>query len=105
MGFTIPFQEPNLGFSGSGMVEKYYHFINFSSSTTPYLSCKTLDDYCDLQEAFLGIVLWVKRANKWLVVFSDNVNLPDVDKYSTQNVLTFPRETTKQNSFLRPQDK
>jgi dynein heavy chain 1 len=80
-------------------------FINFSSSTTPDLILKTFDHYCEYKKLSNGTILRPKQANKWLVVFCDEINLPDVDKYSTQVVITFLREITEQNGFWRPQDK
>jgi dynein heavy chain 1, cytosolic len=80
-------------------------FINFSSSTTPELILKTFDHYCEYKKLPYGTILRPKQANKWLVVFCDEINLPDMDKYSTQIVITFLREITEQNGFWRPQDK
>ena len=80
-------------------------FINFSSSTTPDLILKTFDHYCEYVKSSSGMTLRPKQANKWLVVFCDEINLPDIDKYSTQIVITFLREITEQNGFWRPLDK
>ena len=80
-------------------------FINFSSSTTPELLLKTFDHYCEYKKLPYGTILRPKQANKWLVVFCDEINLPDVDKYGTQIVITFLRQMTEQNGFWRPQDK
>lgn len=80
-------------------------FINFSSSTTPELILKTFDHYCEYKKTSNGIVLKPKQANKWMVLFCDEINLPEVDKYGTQIVITFLREITEQNGFWRPSDK
>lgn len=80
-------------------------FINFSSSTTPELILKTFDHYCEYVKNTNGMTLRPKLLNKWLVVFCDEINLPEVDKYSTQIVITFLREITEQNGFWRPIDK
>ncbi len=80
-------------------------FINFSSSTTPELILKTFDHYCEYKKNVNGTFLKPKQPNKWLVVFCDEINLPAIDKYNTQIVITFLREITEQNGFWRPSDK
>lgn len=80
-------------------------FINFSSSTTPELILKTFDHYCEYKKLPYGTVLRPKQANKWMVLFCDEINLPEMDKYGTQVVITFLREITEQNGFWRPSDK
>ena len=80
-------------------------FINFSSSTTPDLILKTFDHYCEYVKSSNGTILRPKLNNKYLVVFCDEINLPEMDKYSTQVVITFLREITEQNGFWRPMDK
>ena len=80
-------------------------FINFSSSTTPELILKTFDHYCEFVKSSSGMTCRPKQSGKWLVVFCDEINLPDIDKYSTQIVITFLREITEQNGFWRPMDK
>jgi dynein heavy chain 1, cytosolic len=80
-------------------------FVNFSSSTTPSLILKTFDHYCEYSRTPNGIVLRPHQPNKWLVVFCDEINLPDEDKYGTQSIITFLRQLTEQNGFWRPHDK
>ena len=80
-------------------------FINFSSSTTPDLILKTFDHYCEYVKSSSGTILRPKQGNKYLVIFCDEINLPEMDKYSTQVVITFLREITEQNGFWRPLDK
>jgi dynein heavy chain 1 len=53
-------------------------FINFFSSTTPDLILKTFEHYCDSRKTPSGIILRPHNPNKWLVVFSDEINLPDI---------------------------
>ena len=43
-----------------------------------------------------GIVLRPKIANKWIVVFCDEINLTDVDKYGTIAVISFLRQIVEQ---------
>ena len=52
-----------------------------------------------------GVILRPKQPNKWLVLFCDEINLPDTDKYGTQPVITFLRQLTEQNGFWRTSDK
>lgn len=80
-------------------------FINFSSSTTPSLIIKQFDHYCEYSKTHQGIILRPKMPNKWLVVFCDEINLPDEDKYGTQTVITFLRQLTEQHGFYRSSDK
>ena len=80
-------------------------FINFSSSTTPELLLKTFDHYCEYVQSSNSIYLRPKDNNKYLVIFCDEINLPEMDKYSTQVVITFLREITEQHGFWRPSDK
>ena len=76
-------------------------FINFSSSTLPDLILKTFDHYCEFKKTPNGIVMRPHQPNKWLVVFCDEINLPDIDKYGTQTVITFLRQITEQNGYWR----
>lgn len=40
----------------------------------------------------VGLVLQPTQLNKWLVLFCDEINLPDMDKYGTQRVISFLRQ-------------
>jgi len=66
-------------------------FVNFSSSTSPKLLLQTFDQYCEYVKSTSGVILRPKQPNKWLVVFCDEINLPDIDAYHTQAVITFLR--------------
>jgi dynein heavy chain 1 len=80
-------------------------FVNFSSSTTPKLLLKTFDHYCEYARTPNGVVLRPHAPNKWLVVFCDEINLPDEDQFGTQVVITFLRQLTEHNGFWRPSDR
>ena len=80
-------------------------FINFSSSTTPSLILKTFEHYCEVKKTPTGLILRPHNPSKWLVVFCDEINLPDTDKYGTQTVITFLRQITEQNGYWRSHDK
>ena len=80
-------------------------FVNFSSSTSPGLIMKQFEHYCEYKKTPNGVMLSPKQPNKWLVVFCDEINLPDTDKYGTQAIITFLRQLTEQRGFWRPSDK
>ena len=80
-------------------------FVNFSSSTNPSLILKQFDHYCEYSKTPNGVILRPKQPNKWLVVFCDEINLPEIDKYGTIPVITFLRQLTEQRGFWRPSDK
>jgi len=81
-------------------------FVNFSSSTSPELILRSFDQYCEYKKATKaeGMILRPKN-NKWLIVFCDEINLPEPDQYGTQRVISFLRQLTEQNGFYRPSDK
>ena len=60
--------------------------LNFSSATTPELMLKTLDHYCEYRRTPNGTVLSPIQLNKWLVVFCDEINLPNMDQYGKENL-------------------
>ena len=78
--------------------------LNFSSATTPELMLKTFDQYCEYRKTPNGIVLAPTQLNKWLVFFCDEINLPDMDKYGTQRVISFLRQMVEHRGFYRTSD-
>ncbi|RUS77140.1 hypothetical protein EGW08_015096 [Elysia chlorotica] len=78
--------------------------LNFSSATTPELLLKTFDHYCEFRRTPNGLVLSPIQLNKWLVLFCDEINLPDMDKYGTQRVISFLRQMVEHGGFFRTQD-
>ena len=78
--------------------------LNFSSATTPELLLKTLDHYCAYTKTPNGTVLAPTQLGKWLIMFCDEINLPDMDKYGTQRVISFLRQLVEQGGFYRPGD-
>jgi dynein heavy chain 1 len=40
----------------------------------------------------------------WLVMFCDEINLPDMDAYGTQRVISFLRQMVEHNGFYRSAD-
>ena len=75
--------------------------LNFSSSTTPDLILKTFEQYCDYRNTREGPVLAPTSPEKWLVVFCDEINLPENDSYGTQRVIMLLRQLTEQGGFWR----
>ena len=77
--------------------------LNFSSSTTPELILQTFAQYCEVVDSPDGLVLLPNKAcyqpNQWLVVFCDEVNLPECDTYGSQRVTMFLRQLTEQGGY------
>ena len=44
------------------------------------------------------------QIGKWLVMFCDEINLPDMDAYGTQRVISFLRQLVEYNGFYRVSD-
>lgn len=44
------------------------------------------------------------QLGKWLVLFCDEINLPDLDKYGTQRVISFLRQIVEHGGFYRTSD-
>ncbi|XP_065208173.1 dynein heavy chain, cytoplasmic isoform X2 [Planococcus citri] len=78
--------------------------LNFSSATTPELLLKTFDHYCEYRKTPNGIILSPVQLGKWLVLFCDEINLPDMDQYGTQRVISFLRQLVEHRGFFRPSD-
>ena len=78
--------------------------LNFSSATTPELMLKTFDHYCEYKKTHEGVVLAPTQLNKWLVMFCDEINLPDEDKYGTQRIIMFIRQCVEYGGFYRTSD-
>jgi len=78
--------------------------LNFSSKTTPEIILKTFSQYCNYVRKGKDIVLEPSEslgANNWLVVFCDEINLPESDAYGTQRVIMFMRQLVEQGGFWR----
>ena len=78
--------------------------LNFSSATTPELIMKTFEHYCEYRRTPNGLVLSPVLIGKWLILFCDEINLPDIDKYGTQRVISFLRQLVEHNGFYRSND-
>ncbi|RWS31185.1 Dynein heavy chain: cytoplasmic-like protein [Leptotrombidium deliense] len=78
--------------------------LNFSSATTPELLLKTFDHYCEYRKTPNGIILSPIQLGKWLILFCDEINLPDMDKYGTMRVISFLRQIVEHKGFYRTSD-
>ncbi|XP_040576126.1 dynein heavy chain, cytoplasmic [Lepeophtheirus salmonis] len=78
--------------------------LNFSSATSPELLLKTLDHYCEYRKTPNGVILTPTQLGKWLIMFCDEINLPDMDSYGTQRVISFLRQLIEHNGFYRNSD-
>nr|XP_018911901.1 PREDICTED: dynein heavy chain, cytoplasmic [Bemisia tabaci] len=78
--------------------------LNFSSATTPELLLKTFDHYCEYRKTPNGVILSPVQLGKWLILFCDEMNLPDMDQYGTQRVISFLRQLVEHGGFYRPGD-
>lgn len=61
--------------------------LNFSSATTPELLLKTFDHYCEYRRTPNGVVMSPVQLGKWVVLFCDEINLPEYDKYGEKRNL------------------
>lgn len=78
--------------------------LNFSSRTTPEIIMQTFAQYCTYVRKGKDIVLEPVESlgsNSWLVVFCDEINLPEEDSYGTQRVIMFMRQLVEQGGFWR----
>jgi dynein heavy chain 1 len=78
--------------------------LNFSSRTTPAIILKVFDQYCKYVRRGKDIILEPAEslgAQSWLVVFCDEINLPEEDSYGTQRVIMFMRQLVEQGGFWR----
>ncbi|XP_074612492.1 cytoplasmic dynein 1 heavy chain 1-like isoform X2 [Acropora palmata] len=78
--------------------------LNFSSATSPELLLKTFDHYCEYRRTPNGIVLAPVQLGKWMILFCDEINLPDMDHYGTQRVISFLRQIVEHGGFYRSSD-
>ena len=91
----------------SAILESMSEFIlaslNFSSGTTPDLILKTFAQYCEITDSPDGLVMQPQRGSyketQWLVIFCDEINLPEADAYGSQRVIMFLRQLTEQGGF------
>jgi dynein heavy chain 1, cytosolic len=78
--------------------------LNFSSQTSPELILKTFAQYCHYVRRGKDVIMEPVEsfgAQSWLVVFCDEINLPEKDVYGTQRVIMFMRQLVEHGGFWR----
>jgi dynein heavy chain 1 len=75
--------------------------VNFSSATGFEFLLSTFDQHCECRKTPDGFILSPKSIGKWLVIFCDEINLPDPDAYGSQKVISFIRELVEHQGFWR----
>eukprot|EP01053_Blabericola_migrator_P008291 Blabericola_migrator_1__8290@NODE_42_length_17171_cov_64_374065_g38_i0_p1_GENE_NODE_42_length_17171_cov_64_374065_g38_i0NODE_42_length_17171_cov_64_374065_g38_i0_p1_ORF_typecomplete_len4774_score977_70AAA_6/PF12774_7/1_1e148AAA_6/PF12774_7/8_3e02AAA_6/PF12774_7/17DHC_N2/PF08393_13/2_5e03DHC_N2/PF08393_13/7_2e118AAA_8/PF12780_7/1_4e03AAA_8/PF12780_7/1_4e03AAA_8/PF12780_7/27AAA_8/PF12780_7/8_4e92DHC_N1/PF08385_12/1_5e89DHC_N1/PF08385_12/65DHC_N1/PF08385_12/1_8e03DHC_N1/PF08385_12/2_2e02DHC_N1/PF08 len=75
--------------------------LNFSSGTTPDMLLKTFNHYCEYVKTSNGTVLRPTSPGKWLILFCDEINLPETDQYGTQRVISFMRQLCFSGTFWK----
>ena len=77
--------------------------LNFSSATTPELILKTFTQFCEIIDSPDGLVMQPNHnsysIHQWIVIFCDEINLPNQDLYGTQKVIMFLRQLIEQNGY------
>lgn len=76
--------------------------LNFSKETSPQSLLKSLAHHCVHEKGSNGLYLTPKAREKWLVVFCDEINLPSLDKYGNQKVISLLRQMIEYNGFWDP---
>lgn len=79
--------------------------LNFSKDTMPELIIKTLEHNCTYRMTSSGLLMLPPLSDKWLVIFCDELNLPKMDKYDSQVVISFLRGLIVNNGFWHPAKK
>ena len=87
-----------------GLTNFELRFMNFSSSTTPKLLLKLFEQYCEYVKIQGRVVLRPKQLTKNIVLFCDEINLPEIDAYGTQPVISFLRQLIERRGFWRARD-
>lgn len=73
--------------------------LNFSKDTTPETLITLLEQHCCYKRSNEGLVLAPRVDGKWTVVFCDEINLPSLDKYGTQKVISLMRLMVERRGF------
>ncbi|CAN3358695.1 dynein heavy chain, cytoplasmic [Diutina catenulata] len=74
--------------------------LNFSKHTTAEQVLLSLLQYCHYQQEVTGgMELTPKIPGSWVVVFCDEINLPQPDRYGTQGVVSLLRQIMEQRGF------
>lgn len=73
--------------------------LNFSKESTPQALMKSLDQFCEFRKTSTGLELVPRVSSKWVIVFCDEINLPQADSYGTQKVISLIRQMVEQKGF------
>ena len=68
------------------------------------LILKTFEQYCEYRKTPNGVILAPIKIGRCLVVFCDEINLPAMDKYGTQRVISFLRQLVESGGYYRHSD-
>jgi dynein heavy chain 1 len=78
--------------------------LSFSSKTSPDIILKIFRQYCVFKKRGKDLMLEPSESfghNSWLIIFCDEINLPENDHYGTQRVISFMRQLIEHGGFWR----
>ncbi|CAN3373628.1 hypothetical protein DIURU_005432 [Diutina rugosa] len=78
--------------------------LNFSKDTSVASILRSLEQHCVVRRRASGLELAPKVSGTWVVVFCDEINLPQPDQYGTQHVISFLRQMVEQRGFWNRDD-
>lgn len=78
--------------------------LNFSKESTPQSLLNSMENFCEYRRVNGGVSLCPRTNGKWVVVFCDEINLPGLDRFGTQTVISLIRQMIEQNGFWRSKD-
>ncbi|KAI5960962.1 DYN1 [Candida pseudojiufengensis] len=73
--------------------------LNFSKETTSNSLIKALENSCQYVKSNGRLKLIPKVTGKWLVVFCDEINLPMLDEYGNQSIISLINQMIKFDGF------
>ncbi|CCE82560.1 Piso0_002290 [Millerozyma farinosa CBS 7064] len=79
--------------------------LNFSKETSPSALIASLFQHCKVSKTSGGKIVHPRDADKWVVVFCDEINLPKPDTYGTQRVISLMRQMIEYNGFWDDKEK
>ncbi|KAI5952826.1 DYN1 [Candida jiufengensis] len=78
--------------------------LNFSKESTSKSLIDAIENSCQYVKANGKLKLRPKSTGRWLVVFCDEINLPKLDGYGSQNIISLINQMIKFNGFWRTKD-
>ncbi|CCW61964.1 unnamed protein product [Phytomonas sp. EM1] len=78
-------------------------FLNFSSGTSVKTVLKSLEQHCRVQNTARGFIM-TPASGKRLLLFCDEINLPQLNRYGSQEVSQLLRQIIERGGFYRPSD-